>query len=164
VTIIDKGADLSLCGKYRYRLWRYWASEVHPRATYIMLNPSTADADKDDPTIRKCRGFAERLGFGGFDVVNLYAFRATDPADLKRNGYPRSTFEDRHILKACEGRTVICAWGAHARGLQRRVDVLDMLSMAAVKTFALAFSDDGTPRHPLMLSYDEGAELKPYRI
>lgn len=150
----DKGAILSPCGQYRYRLWRRWSSNVKPVA-FIMLNPSTADAEQDDPTIRKCIGFAKRLGHGAIEVVNLYAYRATKPADLKRAGWPKGPENDRHILDACkDAAMVICAWGAHARGMERPSKVLDLLALAGIPTSALALTDDGQPRHPLMLGYD----------
>lgn len=72
----------SISGDYRYRLGRAWAGG--PTCTFIMLNPSTADADQDDPTIRRCVGFAKALGCGALEVVNLYAYRATNPRDLLR--------------------------------------------------------------------------------
>jgi hypothetical protein len=77
----DRGATLSDCGRYRYRLWRRWADG--PTVLFVMLNPSTADADVDDPTIRRCIGFARSWGAGALEVVNLYAWRATQPAELK---------------------------------------------------------------------------------
>lgn len=76
-----RGAVISDDGRYRYRLWRTWAPEL-PRMAWIMLNPSTADAEVDDPTIRRCVGFAKREGCGGIEVVNLYAYRSTDPSVL----------------------------------------------------------------------------------
>lgn len=78
---MDKGAIISECGKYRYQLWRIW-DDTKPKVLFIMHNPSTADANEDDPTIRRCIGFAKRWGYGGIYVGNLFAFRATDPKDL----------------------------------------------------------------------------------
>lgn len=151
---MDKGAIISECGTFRYRLWRRWSSNVKP-VTFVMLNPSTADANEDDPTIRKCIGFATRIGQGAIEVVNLYAYRATKPADLKAAGFQRGPENDRHIIDACSGsHVVICAWGAHARGLDRPRAVLDMLRSRGIATHALAVTDDNLPRHPLMLGYD----------
>ena len=79
-----KGAVISDCKRYRYRLWRIWNGS-QSRLVFVMLNPSTADGEQDDPTIRKCVGFAERLGYGGIEVVNLFAWRATDPRRATRD-------------------------------------------------------------------------------
>lgn len=153
---MHKGAILSDCGTFRYRLWRYWEPLGVPRMLFVMLNPSTADADTDDPTIRKCRGFAEDLDFGGIEVVNLYAYRATKPADLKKAGYPRGPDNDRHIREAIEdagGSNVYCAWGVNARGLSRPDEVLDLIRAANRKPMALKLTEDRIPWHPLMLPY-----------
>lgn len=150
---LEGGAIMSPCGLFRYRLWRRWSSNVKPLA-FIMLNPSTADSNADDPTIRKCIGFAKRIGHGAIEVVNLYAFRATKPADLRAAGWPKGPENDRHILDACRGAAkVICAWGSHARGMERPERVLAMLRADRVQVTALAVTDDGIPRHPLMLPY-----------
>jgi hypothetical protein len=151
---VDKGAIISPCGQFRYRLWRRWSSNVKP-ITFVMLNPSTADAEQDDPTIRKCIGFAKRIGQGAIEVVNLYAYRATDPAELKRAGWPKGPENDRHILDACaDSHIVICAWGANARGMDRPRAVLEMLRARGIQPKALALTGDGMPRHPLYIPYD----------
>lgn len=152
---MDRGAVISDCGQFRYRLWRRW--EPGHTMPFVMLNPSTADATEDDPTIRKCIGFAERHGYAGIEVVNLYAFRATKPADLKRAGYPRGPENDRHIEEAlrdsCSG-SVYCAWGANARGLSRPAEVMEIIKRQALIAQALKVTEDGVPCHPLMLAYD----------
>src|SRR4051812_49823510 len=84
---LEDNAVISACGAYRYVLTRQVGGGVR-RATFIMLNPSTADASNDDPTIRRCIGFAQRWGCGQLAVLNLFAYRATDPADLKRASEP----------------------------------------------------------------------------
>ncbi|OLP04655.1 DUF1643 domain-containing protein [Rhodoferax antarcticus] len=123
-----------------------------PRVVYIMLNPSTADADVDDATIRKCAGFGKRLGYGGFDVVNLYAFRATKPADLKQASYPVGERNDEFIRSSLlTTSTVICAWGSNAKGLARPVEVLTLLKSIGKKPMALQINAGGVPAHPLML-------------
>ena len=155
------GATISDCGAFRYRLWRYWQGDKP--LVFVMLNPSTADANADDPTIRKCIGFAKRYGYGGIEVLNLYAYRATKPADLKAAGYLVGPDNDKHFQAVIDsqmeaGRTEnwICAWGANARGLVRPLDVLEMLRMNGVRPRALHFTNDGIPAHPLMLSYGCG--------
>ena len=165
---VRKHADLSDDGVYRYWLSRLWNAPDERQRTlpFIMLNPSTADAERDDPTIRKCVGFARRLGYTGLSIFNLYAYRATDPADLKRamragvDVVPRSNNERlRTMLNARHyvGDPVVAAWGAHAPD-QRVREVLAMPGAAALH--ALALTPKGVPRHPLMLGY-EGATLTP---
>jgi hypothetical protein len=152
---MERGAVLSDCGKFRYRLSRRW--EVGYLMPFVMLNPSTADASQDDPTIRKCIGFAERHGYAGIEVVNLYAYRATQPADLKSAGYQRGPENDRHIEDAlresCSG-SVYCAWGANARGMSRPAEVMAIIRKLALLPMALKLTADGIPCHPLMLPYD----------
>jgi hypothetical protein len=112
-----RGAALSACGRYRYTLWRIW-DEARPPALFVMLNPSTADADVDDPTIRRCMRFARDLGYGGLLVGNLYAYRATNPDELDVVDAPigRGNQTALYALVARAG-IVIAAWGAKpARG------------------------------------------------
>lgn len=83
---MEKGAVMSECGKYRYQLWRIW-DESKPLLLWVMLNPSTADANENDATINKLIRITTKLGYGGFYVGNLYPYRATDPKELKRVGF-----------------------------------------------------------------------------
>lgn len=147
-----KRAILSDCQQHRYLLSRRWA---YGKALYfVMLNPSTADASQDDPTIRRCVGFARTLGFGAIMVSNLYSFRATDPKDLKRHGYPTGGDENDSFLKAAgilatHGETVVAAWGAHARA--DRVE--ECMQWEGWDRFqCLGLTSKGQPRHPLMLA------------
>lgn len=156
---VKRGAHISDCGKYRYRLWREWDASL-PRLAWIRLNPSTADGTADDPTIRKCTGFAKRLGLGGIEVFNLFAFRATKPADLFAAGCPIGPETDETMLVRLlemglrDHGFVIAAWGAHARGCEWRVNyVRYLLSNAPIEARALRLLSDGTPAHPLMLPY-----------
>ncbi len=150
---MNKSAVISACGKFRYILRRSWDVGL-PALCFVMLNPSTADATADDPTIRKCIGFAERHGFGGIIVANLFAYRATDPADLKRAGYPVGDENDFWInLAAREAEAVVCAWGVNARKLARPAAVRAVLRAAKRPIHALRLTDDGIPWHPLMLPY-----------
>lgn len=160
---MERGAVLSKCGLYRYRLWRTWDADLAP-LIFVMLNPSTADAEQDDATIRKCIGFAARNGFGGIVAVNLFAYRATEPSDLKAAGYLIGPENDDHIAEvvATPGATIICAWGSNARGMQRVHDVLAIIALWAGKPpMALKLSADGVPWHPLMPSYDREFVLLP---
>jgi hypothetical protein len=151
-------AVLSACGLYRYRLQRRWHSAQRPPLCIVMLNPSTADATIDDPTIRRCVGFADRLGFGAVDVVNLFAYRTTDPRRLRDAGFPVGPLNDGYIATAAEharerGGAVVVAWGANARKLSRVADVLAILRQCDVRPMVLDRCSDGTPAHPLMLPY-----------
>jgi len=151
---MKKGAILSECGKFRYRLWRRW-DEALPTLGFLMLNPSTADAEDDDATIRKCIGFATRLGFGAIEVVNLYAYRARHPSDLKAAGYPIGPENDTHIesvaVHICD--QLICAWGNNARGHARVSEVVGQLKGSGVNPLALRLNAGGVPAHPVMLPY-----------
>jgi hypothetical protein len=146
-----KGATISACGRYRYRLTRVWGG--HGLAYWVMLNPSTADASVDDATIRKCIGFSQRYGFGGMVAYNLFAYRARDPKAMKAAVDPIGP-ENNRYLRELEDQTVICAWGPHGQFRDRGFEVRSMLRSLGARTKALSFTRDGHPGHPLMLSYD----------
>jgi hypothetical protein len=147
----DSGAVISECGTYRYRLWRYWEPD-RPRCNFLMLNPSTADETVDDPTIRRVVRYARDWGHGGIVVTNLFSLRSTDPAALKSAPDPVGPDNDRHILEAATGSTiVIAAWGAHP-GIEGRVrDVRRMLADGGIPLHCLATTKGGHPGHPLFL-------------
>jgi hypothetical protein len=143
-------------GRYRYRLLRSWGEG--PRVCFVMLNPSTADAEHDDPTIRRCIGYAKALEAGSLQVVNLFALRATDPSELRRDAEPVGPANDSHIEGAAlAAEMVICAWGAHPFARQRSVRVLEVLTTAGVRPMCLRQTKDGHPAHPLYLP----ASLRP---
>ena len=108
---VKKGALMSDCKVYRYRLWRIW-EEAKPKVMFIMLNPSTADGKMDDPTVRRCISFAKSWGYGGLYVANLFAYRSTQPKDLLEQtdvvGLDNS-FHLKEMSKKCE--IAVCAWG-----------------------------------------------------
>jgi len=155
-------------GDNRFWLLRDW-SEGRPARTltYVMLNPSTADGKADDPTIRKCLGFAQRLGYGRMYVVNLFSKRATDPIEL-RNGVGRwmtNLMAIRTQLANADG--VVFAWGASvmqatpdSRGRALR-GLAGVVEGQKVEPMCLGVSQHGHPRHPLMLPYT--TELEPWR-
>lgn len=167
---IEGGADVE--GDHRYHLWREWDRTLGS-VCWIMLNPSLADAKTDDPTIRKCIGFARRWGFGRIDVVNLYTLRTPSPAALRRAGYanrdrpasrrddlPPNTFEDISIKAALVGAMeVVCAWGVHAQ-MGRVWKVLSLVRKAGHVPKALRVTKGGAPEHPLYVPYD--VERRPY--
>lgn len=144
-------AVISPCGRYRYRLSRWWGSGM--RMPFVMLNPSTADGLVDDPTIRRCVGFAKAAGMDGIEVVNLFPWRATKPADLVAAhcvGHDVASTEqrDHHIREAlAAGAFPIAAWGAHPMAARQAQSVLRLSDV----WFVLGLTKDGHPRHPLYL-------------
>lgn len=147
------GAVFSPCQKFRYNLWRQW-DKTKPRVTYIMLNPSTADASSNDPTVERCKRRAEAMGFGSLDVVNLFALRSTDPAQLYWTEDPIGPSNDAHIRATVFGSDmVICAWGVHGNLNFRGEKVVAMLRDRGFRLHHLGLNRDGTPKHPLYLSY-----------
>jgi hypothetical protein len=158
-TEVQGGADISEDGRYRYRLWRDgWTGDDDRACTFVILNPSTADAMTDDPTIRKCVGFCKRWGFGRLFVVNLFAFRSTDPGGLRGAGDPVGPANDVFVREEiAAARRVVLAWGSHAEVrdlVSRRVfEVRRFWDKYPDKLFTLGFCKDGSPRHPLMLAY-----------
>lgn len=159
--MVKKHATLSDCGKFRYRLWRKWG--LGSPLLFVMLNPSTADHEVDDATIRRCIRFTEAHGYGELEVVNLYAYRATDPRDLKAAGYPVGPENDRHIRDAVGDAAAVCvAWGSNAAGLVRPVEVLQLLRDMGAKPQCLRTTRGGHPSHPLMLPAD--CRLRPFTL
>lgn len=149
-------AIISDCGKYRYFLQRETGMPDERTLLFIMLNPSTADASLDDPTIRKCKGFGGFFGYGKIAVVNLFAFRATNPAELSKTNFPEGPENLAHIAKAINSADkIICAWGTKGVlfGQDRRV--LKYLSEIKKELYALEITKDGHPKHPLYISYDK---------
>lgn len=157
---MNKGARFSTCWRYRYRLWRVW-NDALPSLAFVMLNPSTADATTDDATVRKCIGFANRGRYGGIEIANLFAWRATKPRDLWNAPVePVGPENDTHILVMLRDviaghGDVVLAWGTHTDPrFSRRVDhVRAMLREYNVPVLALKINRNGTPAHPLMLAY-----------
>lgn len=146
---------------YRYHLWRRWS--LAPRTcVFVMLNPSSATDVLDDPTIRRCRGFAMREGCGRLEVVNLFALRATDPEALYRTPKAEADPENLgHILLAARGAgLVVCAWGAHGKYQSRGSRVKAWLKDHGVKSVCLGMTKTGEPVHPLYIRAD--AALKEF--
>jgi hypothetical protein len=160
-TAARSGAGLSPCGRYRYWLTRTWDPAVPP-VCWLMLNPSTADASIDDPTIRRCMAFARAWGAGGIAVVNLFALRATDRRELRRHPHPVAeqgiggthplyeNVNDAWIINQSDGRRLIVAWGCEGTHLARDRAVLKLLANRRVE--CLGVTKDGHPRHPLYLA------------
>lgn len=150
-------ADISPCGRYRYRLTRTLTGPGLP-LVFVMLNPSTADSSVDDPTIRRCIGFAERMGRSGIHVVNLFSFRTPYPEELRdahRNGVQIVGPRGDKVLDALPG-TVICAWGPPKWPFvrERARVVAERITARGIPLYCLGTAKDGSPRHPLMLRGD----------
>jgi hypothetical protein len=146
----------SPCRTYRYSLWREWDMFNRMFVVFIGLNPSTADESKDDPTIRRCIGFAKEWGFGALCMLNLFAFRATDPKDMMSAGDPIGPENDGILRSICrESGKIIAAWGVHGSFLGRDKEVSKLIPMM----WCLGTTKDGFPRHPLYVKKDQKLEL-----
>lgn len=164
VKYFESGATLDATGRYRYALRRRWA--LHGDGVcWIMLNPSTADARQDDPTIRRCVGFSKAWGYGWLVVVNLFATRATDSKELRlRPDFYRSEHEaligpenDDAITRAvAAAKLTVAAWGNHGALYNRGDEVREMLD---APLHHLGFTKQGQPRHPLYVRADAKPEL-----
>lgn len=151
-----KDAILSEDRKYRYILSRIW-DETKPTVLFIGLNPSTADENEDDPTIRRCINFAKNWGFGGLLMANLFAFRSTNPQALYSAQDPIGSENNYYIKKYAEKSALIIAcWGNHGRFNNRSQQVYDLIdSLNCLDT-----NKSGEPKHPLYIRSD--AKPKPY--
>lgn len=145
----------SPCGAYRYALTRAW-DDRGPRLLYLLLNPSTATEAQNDPTISRCQKRANLLGYGSFRVVNLFAFRATDPADLKQSSDPIGP-QNRVALREStldwRPELVICGWGVHGSHLGQSAQVRHLLQDWGIPLWHLGLTQSGEPRHPLYIAY-----------
>jgi len=156
---VASGAVFDSSGKFRYSLWRQWDNE-RPRLCFIMLNPSTADDAHNDPTIARCVSYARRWRFGSLEVVNAFAYRATDPTKLARVRDPVGPLNDGYILKAVRASAqVVLAWGNHALLDDRHAEVVDLLAERA-DIYCFGITKLGQPRHPLYVRNE--APLLPF--
>ncbi len=147
----ERGAVFSECRKYRYELWRRWGDG--PYCQFICLNPSTADETNDDPTVRRCINYARDWGYDAFVMTNLFAFRATDPEDMKAAEEPEGDMTNLNTIGrlAVDAGVVVAAWGVHGTFNGRDKVVRAYLEWADVVLKHLDLSKDGHPRHPLYL-------------
>ena len=182
---VAKGAILSPDGRYRYLLWREWRGTHDPKhwwwsgekdgagkpwgepksVLFIMLNPSTADADVDDPTIRRCVAFAKRWNYERLEVLNLFAYRTKNPCELLKLthnddpvGHENQRWFDRCAFDHGRCGLIICAWGAHGNHINQDETALGWIEDAP--RYALGVTKDGHPKHPLYLP----ADAKPVRF
>jgi hypothetical protein len=143
-------ACYSDCEAYRYSLTRTWCPEA-PRMVFLMLNPSTADAFRNDPTVERCERRARSQGFGALRVVNLFAWRATDPAALKRAAAPIGPENDAAISDAAQwGNLLLAAWGVHGAQMGRGPAVVASLRARGFALHHLGCTKEG---HPLYVPY-----------
>ena len=157
---VRRSAGLSPCGQYRYWLRRSFGSlrgDAAKVACFIMLNPSTADTEIDDPTIRRCMAFAKAWGCSVLSVKNLYAFRATIPADLWKASDPIGESNDAELAACGTADIVVAAWGTNAKA-DRVERVREILGGVPLR--CLGLTKEGHPRHPLYIRKD--AELIPF--
>lgn len=162
---IERAAALSDCGRFRWSLSRSW-DFTGKWLGWVMLNPSTADASIDDPTIRRCIAFSRSWGYGAMTVMNLFPFRATHPLELFEaaslfGSHPQIVDQlMRELPYVC--RDVVCAWGVMGDHLDRDIRVSQLLIEGGANLFCLGLSKSGHPVHPL---YQPGsATLKPFRV
>lgn len=148
----DNGAVI--IEEFRYLLWRTWDA-TRPHLLWVLLNPSTADDQIDDPTLKRCRAFSKMWGYGALEIVNLFAFRATRPRDLQTIPDPIGTENNRYIIDAATRATsIIVAWGERGVYQQRDRAVLTLLHRHAPRQlWCLGTAHNGRPRHPLYIPY-----------
>ncbi len=149
---MQSGAIFDDSRHYRYSLWRSWSES--PKVGFVMLNPNQADATVNDPTIRRCIGFVQDWGYGGLEVVNLFAYRAKSPPLLKHIEDPIGEDNDRYLFSLSDRvDMIILAWGnwGTLRGRDRAVNK----RLSSQKTiYCLGITKTGQPRHPLYLKRD----------
>jgi len=159
--ILDKnsGAIIDDTESYRYSLWRVW-DDTLPRVTFIMLNPSTADSSEDDPTLRRCIKFAMNWGYGSLEVVNLFAYRSTNPKMLLSANDPIGKENNQYIVNALtRSEKVILAWGTKGILFDRDKEVINLIRQNCTPLFALELTKDGHPRHPLYVKANKIPKL-----
>jgi hypothetical protein len=162
----DSGATFSECMKYRYKLWRVWNTKS-PLLYFILMNPSTADEIKNDPTIeRQCRR-ARSLGFGGLVILNCGAIRETNSETAWSDDDPVGPDNLAHIeAEVTSNPTAIfvAGWGKPAKSYGADVDILSLFSRLSVPLWCLGVNKDGSPKHPLYVSYNEKLRIYAYNL
>lgn len=154
-------AVYSDCERYRYLLTREWAPD-RGRVLFVMLNPSTATEVQNDPTVERCERRARALGFGAFRVCNIFAWRDTDPANMRRATDPVGPENDAAIAGSCPwADRIICAWGAHGAHLGRGPAVELLIRATGQPLYHLGLTKAGHPRHPLYIAYAQQPEPWP---
>ena len=162
MTEVTRGAILSEDRLYRYELTRRWNPHL-PSQIWVMLNPSTADAYSDDPTIRRCMKFAQRQGYGGIVVLNLFAFRSSSPLDLMRYEGDREGPKNRDAWEGAmarwalwvPGARMVAAWGANAADSRLPTSKAYQAWRGFIQWECLGTTQEGHPRHPLYVRANE---------
>lgn len=156
------GATFSPCRTWRYDLTRIWARGPDPLlVNFLLLNPSTADETEDDPTIRRCMGFAREWGYDGCVITNIFGFRATDPKEMRAAPSPIGPENNKWILHHTRNcQVVVCAWGTHGSHHNRERMIIRMLQKQGIELLCLGKTKHGHPKHPLYLRAD--TELEGY--
>ena len=145
MSTINKSAVFSSCRKYRYSLTRFWNS-ADGYVLFIGLNPSIADEMVDDPTLKRCINFAKDWGYGGLIMVNLFAYMATYPSELKKATLPIGKENNKHILNGYQkSQLTVIAWGNDGYLLGRDKEVLAIIE----NPMCLNINKSGQPAHPL---------------
>lgn len=148
---MERSARFSPCRRFRYSLWRNWRGLLPETTGYVMfigLNPSTANELNDDPTVRRCIAYAKTWGFEGLCMTNLFAYRATDPAEMLAQPDPIGEENDQALIDlAGAAGIVIAAWGAHGTHMRRG----DAVRQLIPNLHYLRLTKDGHPGHPLYL-------------
>lgn len=163
--MIERSAVFSPCRRWRYQLRIQWGYKhqgfVGKLINFIMLNPSTADENVNDPTVERCQRRAMMLGYDGLIVTNLFALRSTDPQLLYQVHNPIGQDNDAHIMDAAAmSDRIVVGWGIHGNRCRGRADEVLKLLSSCGPVYALRITDDGSPEHPLYIPYD----LKPVPI
>ena len=146
-------AIYSNCERYRYSLTRIWDPNGR-RVLFVMLNPSTATEVQNDPTVERCERRARALGFGAFQVTNIFAWRDTDPRAMRAAPDPVGPHNDATILAGVGwADQVIAAWGTHGAHLGRGAQVQALLNQTGAPIQHLGLTKEGHPKHPLYIAY-----------
>lgn len=144
----NNGAKFSDCGRHRLLLWRIW-DESKPLVMFIGLNPSTANAMSDDPTIRRVKSMAKNWGYGGVYMLNLFTYISTDPKQLNISD-GNTVHSDFYLTTTADCvEKIICAWG-NFKVFGRDKEVRSLFSLA----YALHINQNGSPKHPLYVKVD----------
>lgn len=154
---MNNECKFSTCRRWRYSLI-HRLDELAPNSRllpWIGLNPSTADETKLDPTLRRVKAFSQAAGYSGFVMLNLFAFRATDPKEMLHAMDPVGRENDAVLTSWVRpGEPIVCAWGKHGGHITRWRKVADMLTGAGAKLICVGVNKDGSPKHPLYVGGD----------
>ena len=155
-------ATYSNCRKYRYGLKIVW-DKSKPIMVYCCLNPSTATEMQNDPTIERLERRARQKDFGGMWMLNIFAYRATEPKDMKSQENPVGTLNDDYIsyvVSETGAKKIHCGWGNHGLHLDRQKQITELFNQLGVSGLAIKINKNGTPAHPLYQSYKKDFDLE----